>query len=97
MLDSLGGRQQSSPWFDNLSSAVNSNSSVSSGSPPSLSSHLGNSDVLSRPSWLFSSQVSLSPGIHEYGNRFCFLLAAHTDISTMNEGRHLISANVRLV
>ncbi|KAK6756679.1 hypothetical protein RB195_014857 [Necator americanus] len=56
MLDSLGGRQQSSPWFDNLSSAVNSNSSVSSGSPPSLSSHLGNSDVLSRPSWLFSSQ-----------------------------------------
>ncbi|KAL6743919.1 hypothetical protein Aduo_016904 [Ancylostoma duodenale] len=59
MLDSLGGKQQqqSSPWFDNISSTVNSNSSVSSGSPPSLSSHLSNSDVLSRPSWLFNSQV----------------------------------------
>ncbi|XGW06199.1 hypothetical protein V3C99_016483 [Haemonchus contortus] len=59
MLDSLGGKQNS-PWFDSFSSTVNSNSSVSSGSPPSLS-NLGNSDVLSRPSWLFNSQPVYDP------------------------------------
>ncbi|CAJ0609337.1 unnamed protein product [Cylicocyclus nassatus] len=60
MLDPLGGKQQSSPWFDNLSTsstAMNSNSSGSSGSPLSLSSHLRDSlDALSRPTWLFNSQ-----------------------------------------
>ncbi|CAJ0588604.1 unnamed protein product [Cylicocyclus nassatus] len=66
MLDSLGGKQQqSSPWFDSLSTSsttMNSNSSVSSGSPPSLSSHLrDNSDVLSRPTWLFNSQPVHDP------------------------------------
>lgn len=62
MLDSLGGKQpQSSPWFDSLSSTVNSNSSISSssGSPPSLS-HFGSAE-LSRPSWLFNSQPINEP------------------------------------
>ncbi|VDL84945.1 unnamed protein product [Nippostrongylus brasiliensis] len=54
MLDSLGGKQIS-PWFDSLSSTMNSNSSVSSGSPPNFS-QFGNSE-LQRPSWLFNSQV----------------------------------------
>ncbi|VDP39001.1 unnamed protein product [Heligmosomoides polygyrus] len=65
MLDSLGGKQpQSSPWFDSLSSTVNSNSSISSssGSPPSLS-HFGSAE-LSRPSWLFNSQCGRRGWLH---------------------------------
>ncbi|CAJ0596214.1 unnamed protein product [Cylicocyclus nassatus] len=61
MLDSLRGKQQSSPWFDSLSTsliAMNINSSVLFGSPLGLSSRFrASSDALSHPTWLFSSQL----------------------------------------